>query len=98
MIHNAMAASMRPVQQARRALVAALACGALFTCAVDEVLEVTYRDIIDPSDVESAAGAEAVRIGALARLDQATCGSESLFLLGGLFADEFRRESSSIDL
>src|SRR5690606_13030725 len=97
MIRNAMAASMRPGQQARRALVAALACGALFTTACDDVLEVTDRDIINPSDVESAAGAEAVRIGALARLNQATSGSESLFLLGGLFADEFRSGDTFID-
>ena len=97
MIRNAMAASMRPVQQARRALVAALACGALFSTACVDVLEVTDRDIINPSDVESAAGAEAVRIGALARLNQATSGSESLFLLGGLFADEFRSGDTFID-
>src|SRR5690606_40582157 len=69
----------------------------LFTTACDDVLEVTDRDIINPSDVESAAGAEAVRIGALARLNQATSGSESLFLLGGLVAGECRRGDAFID-
>jgi starch-binding outer membrane protein, SusD/RagB family len=63
----------------------------------DDVLEVQDRDIINPEDVRSAAGAEAVRVGALARFNQATSGSESLFLLGGLFADEYRSGDTFID-
>lgn len=80
------------------------ACGAVFVMATllsatacDEILEVEDRDIINPADVESPAGAEAVRVGALARFNEATSGSESLLLLGGLFADEFRSGDTFID-
>src|SRR5215217_1677941 len=66
----------------------------------DEFLAVTDPDIINPINVNSAAGAEAVRLGALARLNNATSGpvtstgGESLFLLGGLFADEYNNGDS----
>jgi hypothetical protein len=63
---------------------------ALSGCSPDELLDVTDPDIINPADVRSAEGAEALRIGALARLNQATSGGESLLLLGGLLADEYR--------
>jgi starch-binding outer membrane protein, SusD/RagB family len=73
-------------------------------CSTDEVLEVTDPDIINPSDVQSPAGADAVRLGALARLNAATsgvatgtpAGTESLFLLGGLFSDEWVNGDSFI--
>ncbi|AHG89757.1 RagB/SusD domain-containing protein [Gemmatirosa kalamazoonensis] len=61
-----------------------------------EILSVTDPDIINPTDVQSAAGANAVRLGALARLNVATSGGESLFLLGGLFADEWLNGDSFI--
>jgi hypothetical protein len=65
-----------------------------------ELLTVNDPDIIDPSDVQSAAGAEAVRVGALARLGTATSGggdvTDNLFLLGGLFADEWINGDSFI--
>jgi hypothetical protein len=53
-------------------------------------------DIVDPTSVESASGANAVRIGALTRLNFSTSGDEGLFLLGGLFADEFNNGDSFI--
>jgi len=56
----------------------------------DEILSVTDPDIINPGDVQSPAGANAVRLGALARLNAATSGGEGLFLLGGLLGDEWR--------
>ena len=68
----------------------------LAACSPSDVLDVTDPDIINPSDVQSAAGAEAVRIGALARFNAATSGSESLFLLGGLFSDEWVNGDSFI--
>lgn len=74
------------------ALVGALgAAGVLSLAACDtgELLDASTPDIIDPTDVESPAGANAVRVGALARFTQATTGTESLVLLGGLFADEW---------
>ena len=64
--------------------------------SVDNILDVTDPDIINPGDVASAAGADAVRLGALSRFIGATSGNnggssgESLWLYGGLFADEFR--------
>lgn len=88
-----MAASMRSLLRACIAPVSVL----MLMSACDNVLEVEDRDIINPIDVESAAGAEAVRIGALARFNEATSGGESLFLLGGLFADEYRSGDTFID-
>jgi starch-binding outer membrane protein, SusD/RagB family len=76
---------------------AALVAVTLPIAGCDEILTVEDPDIIDPNDVQSAAGANALRIGALARLNAATSGSESLFLLGGLFADEWKSGDTFID-
>ncbi len=65
-------------------------------CDVEELLSVEDPDIVNPSDVTSAAGANAVRLGALARFNAATSGSESMFLLGGLFTDEWNNGDSFI--
>lgn len=77
------------------ATAAALVVTASCTTAT-EVLEVKDPDIVNPSDVQSVAGANAVRLGALGRLNSATSGEESLFLLGGLFADEWINGDSFI--
>lgn len=73
---------------------------ALAACNVSDVLKVTDPDIINPNDVQSAAGANAVRLGAIARLNSATSGgsvnSEGLFLLSGLLADEWENGDSYI--
>lgn len=74
---------------------AALVLGAA-SCSPTEILDVTDPDIVNPSDVQSVAGANAVRLGALARLNSSTSGAESLFLLGGLFADEWNNGDSFI--
>jgi hypothetical protein len=82
-----------------RRTVAVVVLGALSAAAcrsTDEILSVTDPDIINPGNVASAAGANAVRLGALARLNAATSGVESLFLLGGLFADEWNNGDSFI--
>src|SRR5688500_3264116 len=75
----------------RRSALTAVAAGALAAaaCSPTDTLSVTDPDIINPSDAQSEAGANAVRLGALARFNAATSGGESLFLLGGLFADEW---------
>jgi starch-binding outer membrane protein, SusD/RagB family len=65
-------------------------------CAPSDVLDVQDPDIINPADVQSPAGADAVRLGALARFTSATSGAEGLFLLGGLFADEWVNGDSFI--
>ena len=69
---------------------------AVNACDVDTALDVRDPDIINPADVQSPAGADAVRTGALARFTAATTGVESLFLLGGLFADEWINGDSFI--
>jgi len=92
-----------PAVRARRTVAAiALAMLPVAACtSTDELLSVTDPDIINPIDVQSPAGANAVRLGALTRLNQATSGqntanTESLFLLGGLFADEWNNGDSFI--
>ena len=89
------------VRARRSAALIALAMLPVVACSTDEALSVTDPDIINPADVQSAAGANAVRVGALVRLNQATSGqntanTESLFLLGGLFADEWNNGDSFI--
>src|SRR5689334_19096368 len=83
----------------RWAAVVSLAAAAL-ACTPSEALDVTDPDIINPSDVQSAAGANAVRVGAIGRLTAATSGgsssSEGLFLLSGLLADEWINGDSFI--
>src|SRR5215212_6065725 len=84
------------------ALVALAALTAVGCKTPDEYLAVSDPDIINPINVNSAAGADAVRLGALARLNNSTSGpvtstgGESLFLLGGLFADEYNNGDSFI--
>ena len=75
---------------------AVIALAGAAACTTDEILSVTDPDIIPPVSVPSPAGANATRLGALARLNTATSGGESLFLLGGLFADEWNNGDSFI--
>ncbi len=81
---------LKHVRSSLRAASIALSIFAVGACSADSILEVTDPDIINPDDVSTAPGANAVRIGALARLNSATSGAESLFLYGGLLADEWR--------
>lgn len=80
----------------RSLAVAAVVATGVSACSPTEFLEVTDPDIINPKDVASAAGANAARLGAIARLNAATSGGESLLLLGGLFADEWNNGDSFI--
>lgn len=75
-----------------------LAAAAVFVgCdAKTALLEAVDPDIIDPSSVESAAGAVAVRNGALARLRSATADDESTWLFGGLLVDEWATSSTFV--
>src|SRR6476661_7683343 len=93
-----MSAYTRIVSGGRRsAAMMAVAALSVAACGqADDFLQVTDPDIINPANVASAAGADAVRLGALARLNTATSGGESLFLLGGLFADEYNNGDSFI--
>lgn len=94
------AALLRRSVSAMSLAIAAAGTLALAACNPTDVLEVHDPDIIDPSSVQSAAGADAVRLGAIGRLNAATSGgssaTEGLFLLSGLFADEWNNGDSFI--
>jgi hypothetical protein len=68
------------------------ACGDV----ADNLLEAVDPDIINPSSVQSAAGAVAVRNGALSRLRTATAHGESTWLFGGLLVDEWATSSTFV--
>ncbi|WP_411279573.1 RagB/SusD family nutrient uptake outer membrane protein [Gemmatimonas sp.] len=84
--------------RARALAMTILAAGALAStgCNPTDFLTIEDPDIINPANVSSAAGANAARVGALARLNVATAGGESLLLLGGLFSDEWNNGDSFI--
>src|SRR5688500_19532655 len=71
----------------------------LAACAgiADDILTITDPDLLNPEELQSAAGANAVRLGALARLNAAVSGVESVHLLGGLFTDEWRSGDTFVD-
>ena len=62
----------------------------------ENLLEAINPSIIDPSSVQSAAGATAVRNGALSRLRTATADGESTWLFGGLLVDEWATSSTFV--
>jgi len=72
--------------------VAITACDTLKT----NLLEAVNPSIINPSSVQSAAGATAVRNGALSRLRTATADGESTWLFGGLLVDEWATSSTFV--
>ncbi len=86
----------------RRILRAALASAGVLAaaCSPDSLLDVTDPDIVDPSVLRTPAGADALRLGAVLQLSKATGGNDQLdvntsnvdtmILLSGLLADEFR--------
>jgi hypothetical protein len=79
------------------AALAASALASLAACDLKQnLLEATDPDVIDPSSVQSAAGATAVRNGALSRLRTATADGESTWLFGGLLVDEWATSSTFV--
>jgi hypothetical protein len=60
----------------------------------DPLLQAVDPDIINPIDVQSADGADAIRIGALARLTTLTAAApanaEGVWFMGGLLTDEWK--------
>ena len=79
----------------RPAIVMATVALVATACSTDRLLKANDPDIINPGDVESTLGADAVRNGALARLQTALFSSdvnngEGIYLLGGLLADEWK--------
>ncbi len=87
----------RIMQGRVRATIVLAAAAAFVGCdPKTPLLEAVDPDIIDPSSVESAAGAVAVRNGALARLRAATADDESTWLFGGLLVDEWATSSTFV--
>ena len=81
---------MRPIQCHRRAVCALLAIAPIVLAGcrnalTDSLLEAEQPGLIDPSNVNSAAGADAVRIGTLINLR----GITSNWTMGGLVGDEW---------
>jgi|SRR5687768_13654799 len=71
----------------------------LASCNKDRFIDVVDPDVINPVNISSAAAAEALRAGALSRLNSATTGQtrpvigsldEGAFFYGGALADELR--------
>ena len=75
-----------------RVALAALVFGAVVAgCSVqDTLLEAIDPDLINPDNLNSPDGAEALRVGALGRLRIITAGGEGMWLLGGLMTDEWK--------
>ena len=58
-------------------------------CQLDTIVKATDPDIIDPAFIQSASGADGIRVGTLGRFNASTTGGESMLLYGGLMGDEF---------
>jgi len=92
---------MRLLLNSGRAVVTTLALAAAAGLAACDtvktnLLEAVNPTIIDPSSVQSAAGATAVRNGALSRLRTATADGESTWMFGGLLVDEWATSSTFV--
>lgn len=79
-------------------VVAALGLTSFAACSnvVDPLLEADDPDIISPANINSREGAAALYRGAITRLSDATAGSESTWLYGGLLADEYGTSSTFV--
>jgi len=75
-----------------------VAAAALVGCDTvkTNLLEAVNPSIINPSSVQSAAGAVAVKNGALSRLRTATADGESTWMFGGLLVDEWATSSTFV--
>ena len=80
------------------ATLAFLSAAALTGCDTvkTNLLEANNPNVLAPSDVQSPAGATAVKNGALARLRIATADGESTWMFGGLLADEWGTSSTFV--
>ena len=89
---------MRNLLKRGYAVPTALALAGLLGCDTvkTNLLESTNPTVIDPSSVQSAPGAIAVRNGALSRLRTATADGESTWLFGGLLVDEWATSSTFV--
>jgi hypothetical protein len=76
----------------RRAAALGAAVLALAACdsVTDSLLDAPDPDLIDPASATSAEAADALRVGAVARLRGITAGGEGAWMLGGLLTDEWK--------
>src|SRR3982750_554368 len=82
------------------AISAALCLPAACDNAKDTLLDAPIPTIIDPSAVQSADGAEALRIGAFGRLRSITAGSgagDSPWMFAGLLTDEWKSSDTFLE-
>lgn len=88
----------------RRALVAGVmvaSVAAFSACNTERILDATDPDLINPENLNSPDGAEAVRVGAMRRWVFTTAGpnangQESTWLFGGLLVDEWATASTFV--
>ena len=84
-------APRRPRRAALLAAAGALAAAAaLAGCSRDTLLGVTDPDIINSPDLNSADGADGLRVGAIRNFKLMTAADESSWFFGGLLADEWK--------
>ena len=87
---------MRAYHRTTRAVLKFLSAAAGMSAALfaagcrDTLLQVQTPDIINPTNLNTAAGAEGLRIGALGRLAFMTAGDEASWVYGGLLVDEWK--------
>jgi len=82
----------RALAAAAAATLAVTLAAALAACdkARETLLTADDPDIISPAAVQSAEGAEALRVGTMGRLRVITAGGEGAWMLGGLLVDEWK--------
>lgn len=88
----------------RRALVAGVMIASVATlaaCDTERILDATDPDLVNPENLNTPDGAEAVRVGAMRRWVLTTAGpnnngSESTWLFGGLLVDEWATASTFV--
>ncbi len=77
---------------------AAVALASTVACSgfTDTLLEATDPDIINPGNIRSIEGAQALAAGTIDRLTAITAGGESTWLFGGLLVDEWATSSTFV--
>ena len=72
------------------------AVAALAACARDDLLGVSTPDAITPGNLNSADGAEGLRVGAIQRFKLMTALDESSWFYGGMLVDEWKSADTFI--
>src|SRR5258705_11215871 len=81
----------------RIAVAASMAAAAvLAACARDDLLGISTPDAITPNNLNSADGAEGLRVGAIQRFKLMTALDESSWFYGGMLVDEWKSADTFI--